>query len=198
MRVNESIAEVVLNQVDVDGNKNDLETLVTELPLPAQGLITEYKELFPKELPPDLPPKRHIEHRIDLIEGAKPPSTEMYRMSEYELTELKKQIDDLLAKGFIKPSLSPYGAPCLFMKKKDGSMRLVVDYRKLNTIAIRNDFGLPRSDEQLESIKGSKYFTKLDLHSGFNQVCVRPEDQEKTAFNCRFGTFISLFAHWDL
>jgi len=121
----------------------------------------------------------------------------MYRMSEYELTELKKQIDDLLAKGFIKPSLSPYGAPCLFVKKKDGSMRLVVDYRKLNAITIRDDFGLPRSDEQLESIKGSKYFTKLDLHSGFNQVRVRPEDQEKTAFKCRFGHFHFTSAHLD-
>ena len=142
------------------------ELLVTRLARPAPILVRKYKNLFPNELPP----KRSIEHRIDLVEGAKLPPSTIYRMSEHELTELKKQIDDLLVRGFIKPSLSPNGSPCLFVKKKDGSMRLVVDYRKLNAITIRNDFGLPRSDEQLESIKGSKYFTTFELHSGFNQI----------------------------
>ena len=91
-----------------------------------------------------MPPAiRDIEHRIDLIDGAQPPQSTIYRMSGHELTELKKQISSLLENGFIKPSLSPYGSPCLFVKKKDGSMRLVVDYRKLNAITIKNSFGLP-------------------------------------------------------
>ena len=92
------------------------------------------------------------------------------------LIELKKQINSLLENGFIKPSLSPYGSPCLFVKKKDGSMRLVVDYRKLNAITIKNSFGLPRADEQMESIRGAKIFTKLDLHSEYNHLRVREED----------------------
>jgi len=121
-------------------------------------------------------------------DGALPPQTTIYRMSEHELIELKKQINSLLENGFIKPSLSPYGSPCLFVKK-DGSVRLVVDYRKLNAITIKNSFGLPRADEQMESIRGAKIFTKLDLHSGYNQLRVREEDQPKTAFKCRFGHF---------
>jgi len=89
-------------------------------------------------------------------------------MNEHELKELKKQLDDLLAHGFIRSSLSPFGSPVLFVRKKDNSMRLVVDYRKLNPITIKNSFGLPRVDEQIESVRGAKWFTKFDLHSGYN------------------------------
>lgn len=89
-------------------------------------------------------------------------------MSDYELRELKRQLGDLLSHGFIWPSVSEFGSPCLFVKKKDGSMRLVIDYRKLNDITIKNSYGLPRADEQIESVRGMKWFTKLDLHSGYN------------------------------
>ena len=85
--------------------------------------------------------------------------------------------------------MSPYGSPVLFVKKKDGSMRLVVDYRKLNDITIKNSFGLPRADEQIESIRGAKWFTKLDLYSGYNQFRVAGSDQHKTAFKCKFGHY---------
>ena len=130
-----------------------------------------------------------MDHKIDLVDGAKPPNLPIYRMSDYELRELKRQLDDLLAHGFIRPSVSEFGSPCLFVKKKDGTMRLVIDYRKLNDITIKNSFGLPRADEQIESVRGMKWFTKLDLHSGYNQLRVAEADQHKTAFKCRFGHY---------
>ena len=130
-----------------------METILPSLHPEARRLVEKYKVIFPDELPKCLPPRRDIEHRIDLMVGAQPPQSTIYRMSEHELIELKKQINSLLENGFIKPSLSPYGSPCLFVKK-DGSVRLVVDYRKLNAITIKNSFGLPRADEQMESIRG--------------------------------------------
>ena len=110
-------------------------------------------------------------------------------MSDYELKELKRQLDYLLAHGFIRLSVSEFGSPCLFVKKKDGSMRLVIDYRKLNDITIKNSFGLPRADQQIESVRGMKWFTKLDLHCGYYQLRVAEADQHKTAFECRFGHY---------
>ena len=130
-----------------------------------------------------------MEHRIDLEQGAKPVISQVYRMSEHELRELKNQLDELLAKGYIKPSVSPFGSPCLFVKKKDGSLRLVIDYRKLNAVTIKNNFGLPRIDESLQSLKDAKWFSRLDLFSGFNQVRMRTEDEEKTAFICKYGHY---------
>ena len=164
----------------------------------AQKLVKEFKGIFPEELPKVLPPKRSIDHRIDLVPGAQPVSQPIYRMSATELKELKKQIDELLSHGFIRPSLSPYGSPVLFVKKKDGSLRLCVDYRRLNEVTIKNSFGLPRADEQLESVRGAKYFTKLDLHSGYNQMRVAGRDIEKTAFKCRFGHFEYLVTPFGL
>ena len=155
----------------------------------AKKIIREFKSIFPDELPKKLPPKRALDHKIDLVDGAKPPNLPIYRMSDYELKELKKQLDNLLACGFIRPSVSEFGSPCLFVKKKDGTMRLVVDYRKLNDITIKNSFGLPRADEQIESVRGMKWFTKPDLHSGYNQLRVVDADQHKTAFKCRFGHY---------
>ena len=166
-------------------NELNINDMTSEFHPEAKKLVNEFKEL-----PKQLPPKRDIEHTIDLIPNA--PGTlnqPIYRMSEHELRELKSQLDDLLEYGFIKPSLSPYGSPVLFVRKKDGTMRLVVDYRKLNEITIKNSFGLPRADEQLESVRGARWFTKLDLHSGYNQLRVAEKDQWKTGFKCKFGHF---------
>ena len=173
----------------ISKKSSDFERIFPTLLPEAQELAQEFKDVFPDQLPKELPPVRGIEHRIDLIDGAKPPKSSIYRMTEMELKELKSQLDDLLKNGFIKPSLSAFGSPILFVRKKDGSMRLVVDYRKLNAITIKNSFGLPRADEQLSSIKGAQWFTKLDLHSGYNQVRVREFDEEKAAFKCRFNHY---------
>jgi len=142
-----------LNQIELREKEDEFEAQVKKLPPEAQLLIRSFKDVFPNELPNKLPPKRQIEHRIDLIEGAKLPPSNIYRMSEHELKELKKQIDDLLSRGFIKPSLSPYGSPCLFVRKKDGTMRLCIDYRKLNAITIKNDFGLPVLTNNLSQLR---------------------------------------------
>jgi hypothetical protein len=110
-------------------------------------------------------------------------------MSAAELSELKKQIDDLLDHGFIKPSLSQYGSPVLFVRKKTGELRMCIDYRKLNAITIKNSYGLPRIEELLDSIRGARWFSTLDLNSGYHQLRVHPGDTHKTAFRCRYGLY---------
>ena len=177
------------NSKELQWNEISVKEIIPKLHPEAQKLVKRFEAIFPEELPKKLPPKRKIEHRIDLVPGAQPVAQTIYRMSDHELKELKRQIDDLIHHGFIRPSISPYGSPVLFVKKKDGSLRLCVDYRKLNNITIKNSFGLPRADEQIESVRGARFFTKLDLHSGYNQMRVAPEDIEKTAFSCRFGHF---------
>ena len=96
--------------------------------------------------------------RINLIPGSTPPTRAPYRMSTVELAELKKQLDQLLESGFVKPSLSAYGAPVLFVRKKSGELRMCIDYRALNKITIKNSYGLPRIQELLDQIRGAKYF----------------------------------------
>jgi hypothetical protein len=124
----------------------------------ARAIINEYKDVFPNDLPSGLPPKRDIDHRIDLVPGQAPPSRPTYRMSQPEMDELKKQLTDLMDKGYVQESKSPYGAPVLFVKKKDGTMRMCVDYRALNKITIKNKYPLPRIDELLDRLLGAKYF----------------------------------------
>ena len=96
-----------------------------------------------------------------------------YRMSVDELAELKKQLDELISKGYIRPSASPWGSPILFIKKKDGSIRLCIDYRNLNAVTIKNKHPLPRIDDLLDQLRGAKYFSKIDLRSGYHQMKIR-------------------------
>ena len=154
-----------------------------------QRLLNEFRDVFPEELPPGLPPQREVDHRIELLPGTKPPSRPTYHMSAVELTELKKQLEELLTAGFIRPSKSPFGAPILFVKKKDGTMRLCIDYRALNNITIKNAYPLPRIDELFDRLQGARYFTKMDLRSGYHQIRIQPDDVEKTAFRTRYGHF---------
>lgn len=113
----------------------------------------------------------------------------MYRMGPAELDELKKQLEQLTESGFIRPSKSPFGAPILFVKKKDGSMRMCVDYRALNGITVKNSYPLPRVDELFDRLQGAKVFSKIDLRSGYHQIRIAPEDVPKTAFRTRYGHF---------
>ena len=110
-------------------------------------------------------------------------------MAPIEMKELKKQLDELLEKGFIRPSASPWGAPVLFVKKKDGTFRLCIDYRELNKVTIKNKYPLPRIDDLLDQLKGAKVFSKIDLRSGYHQLKVREEDIPKTAFRTRYGHY---------
>jgi hypothetical protein len=154
-----------------------------------EELLREFTDVFPENLPNSLPPDRGHLHRIELEPGHTPPSKPTYRLSFAEQTELKKQLLDLLEKGFIQPSKSPFGAPILFVKKKDGTLRLCIDYRALNRITIKNKCPLPRIDDLLDRLQGAKYFSCLDLRSGYHQVLVHPDDIEKTAFRSRYGHF---------
>jgi len=160
-----------------------------ELQQVSKEIIDEYRDVFPNELPPGLPPQREIDHKIDLVPGAIPPSRPTYRMSGIELAELKQQLEELTKSGFIRPSKSPFGAPILFVKKKDGTMRMCIDYRALNNISIKNKYPLPRIDELFDRLQGAKYFSKIDLRSGYHQIRIDPADVPKTAFRTRYGHF---------
>ncbi|GJU34293.1 putative reverse transcriptase domain-containing protein [Tanacetum coccineum] len=149
------------------------------------SVVREFADVFPDELP-GLPPAREIEFGIELIPGAEPISKAPYRMAPVELKELKEQLQEMLENGFIRPSVSPWGAPVLFVKKKDGSMRLCIDYRELNRITIRNRYPLPRIDDLFDQLQGAKYFSKIDLRSGYHQLRVREQDISKTAI-VRYG-----------
>ncbi|GJQ92368.1 reverse transcriptase [Tanacetum coccineum] len=144
---------------------------------------------FPDEHSGLPPTPREIEFGIELISGAEPISKAPYRMAPVELKELKEQLQEMLENGFIRPSVSPWGAPVLFVKKKDGSMRLCIDYRELNRITIRNRYPLPRIDDLFDQLQGAKYFSKIDLRSGYHQLRVREQDISKTAFRTRYGHY---------
>uniref|UniRef100_A0A2N9GFR5 CCHC-type domain-containing protein n=1 Tax=Fagus sylvatica TaxID=28930 RepID=A0A2N9GFR5_FAGSY len=147
------------------------------------------KRLLRKGYLHGLPPEREVEFTIDLVPGTGPISKAPYRMAPAELKELKEQLQDLLDKGFIRPSASPWGAPVLFVKKKDGSMRLCIDYRELNKVTIRNKYPLPRIDDLFDQLRGSEVFSKIDLRSGYHQLRVKEEDIPKTAFRTRYGHY---------
>eukprot|EP00253_Pinus_taeda_P016057 PITA_16057 len=132
-------------------------------------VIQEFTDVFPEEIP-GLPPRRNIDFTIELIPGAAPVSRAPYRMSTPELTELKMQLQELLDKEYIRPSVSPWGAPVLFVKKKDGTLRMCIDYRQLNKLTIKNKYPLPRIDELFDQVKGAMVFSKIDLRSGYHQI----------------------------
>ncbi|KAK1415031.1 hypothetical protein QVD17_30800 [Tagetes erecta] len=125
-------------------------------------VVCDYPDVFPDDLP-GLPPNRQIEFRIDLIPEARPIAKAPYRLAPSELQELMKQVQELLDLGFIRPSSSPWGAPVLFVKKKDGSMRMCIDYRELNKLTIKNKYPLPRIDDLFDQLQGASYFSKIDL-----------------------------------
>ena len=161
-----------------------------DLPADVHSIVhDEFPDVFPSTLPAGLPQDRGDAMRIDTDPNADPPVRPVIRLSYAELDELKKQLDDLLEKGFIKPSTSPYGAPVLFVKKKDGSLRMCVDYRGLNRITRKNRHPLPRIDELIDRLRHARYFTKFDLLSGYHQQRIFGPHTHKTAFRCRYGHY---------
>ncbi|KAL8119581.1 hypothetical protein AgCh_016907 [Apium graveolens] len=160
-------------------------------------VVNKFPDVFPDELP-GLPPDREIEFVIDLAPGTEPVSKAPYRMAPVEMKELAKQLQELLEKGVIRPSISPWGAPVLFVKKKDGSMRLCIDYRELNKLTIKNKYPLPRIDDLFDQLKGAKHFSKIDLRSGYHQLKIKPEDIPKTTFRTRYGHYEFLVMSFGL
>jgi hypothetical protein len=151
-------------------------------------VVNESPDVVLEDLP-GMPPDRDIEFSIELIPGTAPISKRPYRMDVKDLAELKKQIEELLSKGFIRPSSSPWGAPTLFVDKKDGSRRLCIDYRSLNEVTIKNKYPLPRIEDLFDQMRGAKAFSKIDLRSGYHQLKIRVEDIPKTAFTSRYGLY---------
>eukprot|EP00253_Pinus_taeda_P001681 PITA_01681 len=138
---------------------------------------------------PGLPPKRNLDFTIELAPRAAPVSRAPYWMSVPELTELKMQLQELLEKKYIRPSISPWGAPVLFVRKKDGTLRMCIDYRQLNKLTIKNKYPLPRIDELFDQAKGATIFSKIDLRSRYHQIRIKYEDIAKTAFRNRYGHY---------
>ncbi|XP_026398887.1 uncharacterized protein LOC113294727 [Papaver somniferum] len=151
-------------------------------------IVRDYVDVFPDDLP-GIPPKREVEFTIDLLPGTTPISVTLYRMAPTELKELDKQLSELQEKGFIQTSTSPWGAPVLFVKNKDGYLRLCIDYRKLNVVTVKNIYPLPRIIDLFNQLKGAKFFSKIDLRTSYHQLLIRYEDIPKTAFRTRYGHF---------
>ena len=143
--------------------------------------VRELPGVFPHDLL-EIPPKQESEFCIDLLPDTNPISIPPYRMVSEKMKELKAQLKYLLYKGFIQPSSSPWGAPALFVKKKDGSLRMCIDYHQLNKVTIKNKYLLPHIDDLFDKLQGESYFFKIDLRLGYHQLMVRGEDIPKTAF----------------
>ncbi|KAL5540511.1 hypothetical protein UlMin_046259 [Ulmus minor] len=163
------LATIVDKSVEAKGNVEDV------------PIVRDFVDVFPEELP-GLPPDREIQFEIELLPGTAPISKAPYRMAPAELKELQAQLQDLLDKRFIRPSHSPWGAPVLFVKKKDGTLRMCIDYRELNKVTIKNRYPLPRIDDLFDQLKGATIFSKIDLRSGYHQLKIKEEDVPKSAF----------------
>ncbi|KAG7594042.1 Zinc finger CCHC-type [Arabidopsis thaliana x Arabidopsis arenosa] len=169
------IATITTNEVGANAELKDI------------PIANEFTDVF--EAVRGLPPDRSDPFTIELEPGTTPISKAPYRMAPAEMAELKKQLEELLDKGFIRPSSSPWGAPVLFVKKKDGSFRLCIDYRGLNKVTVKNKYPLPRIDELLDQLRGARWFSKIDLASGYHQIPIEPSDVRKTAFRTRYGHY---------
>ncbi|MCO5591194.1 hypothetical protein L7F22_045175 [Adiantum nelumboides] len=151
--------------------------------------LEKYNDCFTESLLDRLPPERPKDHRIDLIPGSSPPNQPPYRVSLSQQEEIMKQVTELLEKGLIRPSSSPYCSLFLLVQKKDGTFRMCVDYRSLNKITIKNRFLIPRIDDILDKLQGSCTFSRIDLKSGYHQIRIALEDVHKTAFRTTFGIY---------
>ncbi|GJZ30098.1 putative reverse transcriptase domain-containing protein [Tanacetum coccineum] len=173
------LAHVTAKEVEDKSEKKRLEDV---------SIVQDFPEVFPEDLP-GLPPTRQVEFQIDLVPGAAPVARAPYRLAPSEMKELSEQLKELSDKGFIRPSSSPWGAPVLFVKKKDGSFRMCIDYRELNKLTVKNRYPLPRIDDLFDQLQGSSVYSKIDLRSGYHQLRVREEDIPKTAFRTRYGHY---------
>jgi hypothetical protein len=151
-------------------------------------MITRNSELF--KTPTELPPSREFDHHIPLVPGAHPVNVKPYRYTPTQKDEIERQIKEMLLSGVIKPSTNPFASPVLLVKKKDGTWRFCIDYRQLNALTVKNKYPIPIVEELLDELKGASWFTKLDMRSGYHQIRLKPEDEQKTAFKTHHG-------HWE-
>ncbi|GBG83665.1 hypothetical protein CBR_g37467 [Chara braunii] len=173
-----------------DADVEELARYMVDLEPVVRDLIREYHDVFPSSFSyAGIPPMRDVEHSIQLVPDYCVHHHAPYRLSIPEDTELKRQLEEFLRLGFIKPSNSPWGAPVLFARKADGTLRLCIDYRDLNRYTVKNIYPMPCSDELFDRLAGNRFFTKIDLRIGYHQIRVAATDQPKTAFRSRFGHY---------
>jgi hypothetical protein len=170
------------NGVDADPAKG------SRLPDAWEFMLDEFSNVFPVDQP-GLPPERSVAMEIELEEGAKPVAKPVFRLSPAEMDELKKQLGLLLEKGLVRPSVSPWDAPVLFAPKKDGGLRMCLDYRALNKLTVKNNCPISRIDEIFDRLQGPQHFSSLDLRSGYYQIRMRDTDIPKTCICTRHGSF---------
>jgi hypothetical protein len=152
-------------------------------------VLEEFLDVMLEELPEDLPLRRRVDHAIEMVPGVAPPTKAPYRMSHEELKELKVQLEELIAKGYIKPSKSPYGAPVLFVLKKDGMLKICVGYRALNKATVKSRYLLLWIDDLFDCLSRAKVFSRIDLRSRYYQIRIAEGDEEKTACRTRYGSY---------
>jgi hypothetical protein len=157
-------------------------------PSEAISIVSEFLYVFPEEIPGMLP-ERKVEFAIELIPGTAPISKRAYRVSGPELVELKKQIDELLEKGYIRPSTSHWQVPVLFVEKKDEINRMCIDYRSLNEVNVKNKYPLLRIEDLFNQLRGATVFSKIDLRSGYHQLRIRPSNIPKIEFITMYGLY---------
>ncbi|GKB58492.1 putative reverse transcriptase domain-containing protein [Tanacetum coccineum] len=173
------LAQVTKKEIEEKSEEKRLEDVLT---------VRDFLKVFPEYLP-GLPPRRQVEYQINLVPGAAHVARAPYKLAPSELQELSTQLQELSDKGFIRPSSSPWGAPVLFVKKKDGSFWMCIDYRKLNNLIVKNRYLLPRIDDLFDQLHRSRVYSKINLRSGYHQLRVREEDILKTVFRIRYGHY---------
>ncbi|MCO5577871.1 hypothetical protein L7F22_031706 [Adiantum nelumboides] len=179
--VKDSLSDVNKTQVHESGSKEDLEL---------SKFLNQFQDVFIDDIPGELPPKRgDDDHAIELIPGSSPPNKPPYRVSQAQQEEIMRQVNELVEKGMVRPSSSPFCSPVFLVHKKDGTYRMCVDYRALNKITIKNRFPVPRIEDLFDKLQGSTYFSRIDLKSGYHQIRIVNEDILKTAFRTTFGLY---------
>jgi hypothetical protein len=171
------------------GSRHQITAHIEEInPPEAIKVVSELPTVFSEDLP-GMSPERKVEFAIELIPGTAPISKRAYRVSGPELVELKKQIDELLEKGYIRPNTSPWATLVLFVEKKDGTKRMCIDYWALNEVTIKNKYPLPRIEDLFDQLRGANVFSKIDLRLGYHQLRIRPSDIPKTTFITKYGLY---------
>ena len=151
-------------------------------------VVKDFSDVFLEELP-GIPPEREVDLSIEILPGTTPTYRQPYRMALTELKELKSQLQELMDKGFIRPSVSPGGAPVLFVKKKDDTLRMCIDYQQINKVIVKNKYPFPRNEDLFDQLKGAGVFSKIDLQFGYYKLRVKDVDVLKTSFRTRYGHY---------
>ncbi|MCO5556360.1 hypothetical protein L7F22_009908 [Adiantum nelumboides] len=177
--VKDSLNGVNETQVSENGMQVDFEL---------SNFLNQFQDVFIDDIPGELPPKQGADyHTIELIPGSSPPNKPPYRVSQAQQEEIMRQVNELVEKGMVRPSSSPFCSPVLLVQKKDDTYRMCVDYRALNRITIKNRFPVPRVEDLFDKLQSSTYFSRIDLKSGYHQIRIVAEDIVKTAFRITFG-----------